>query len=71
MAFTVSTLAREPMIPAIPHMPEVYATRRRAARGAQARGAQARAASGDGGSHLPAVRLGWRRARGPHADTRR
>ena len=28
MAFTVSTLAREPMIPAIPHMLEVYATRR-------------------------------------------
>jgi hypothetical protein len=28
MAFTVSTLAREPMIPAIPHMAEVYASRR-------------------------------------------
>jgi hypothetical protein len=31
---TVSTLAREPMIPAIPHMPEVYATRRSPARAA-------------------------------------
>ena len=48
MAFTVSTLAREPMIPAIPHMPQVYATRRR----------PARAAGDDDGSHLPAVRLG-------------
>ncbi len=32
MVLTVSTLAREPMIPAIPHMAEVYASRRRAAR---------------------------------------
>ncbi len=26
MAFTVSTLAREPMIPAIPHIRQVYAS---------------------------------------------
>ena len=35
MAFTESTLAREPMIPAIPHMREVYASRRCLARAAE------------------------------------
>src|SRR5277367_5225119 len=67
MVVTVSTLAREPMIPAIPHMAEVYATRRGPARVAETAPA---VCDGDG-SHLSAVRLGWRRARGPHADTRR